>query len=199
MSYLLDAAPPVAANFVRPYDVAQLDAHPDAARVWATIVAVREECSSEGTEALNVQLTAATNEGYQDGVNNTVSTLGRLKLKPAEEDGFLTVWHNMDGEIGAALTEALDDFTGALNDQLGAVADDLANLADAHAKGAAAIEELRTMLEGAEPLAGIDWRTKHDLQQGRIRADSLAKALKKDDLAYVAMLAISALHRLAKV
>jgi len=43
---LLDASPPVEAYRARPYDVSQLDTHPDAARLWATVVALREECSS---------------------------------------------------------------------------------------------------------------------------------------------------------
>lgn len=203
MSYLLDASAPVSALCARPYDVPQLDNHPDAARLWATIVAVREECSSESEEALNVKTTEIEDAARAEGVADTLDNLSRLKLSLSETDGFLSIEHNLHsaklGDLGATLNDPLDDLAGALNDHLGDLATDLASLAAVRANGAAALDELRKMIEGSETLAGIDWRTMHDLQQGRIRADALSKALKKDDLAYIAMLAMSALNRFAKV
>jgi len=203
MSYLLDAGAPVTAYFARPYDVAQLDAHPDAARVWATILAVREECSSEGSDTLDAALKDAEATGFDDGVTDTLNSLSRLKLTLTETDGFLSIEHNLHdpkfGDLGATLNDPLDDLAGRLNDQLGDVAADLANLSDARTNAKEALAELREMIAATEGLASIDWRTKHDLQQGRVRADSLAKALKKDELANVAMLAIHAIYRLSLV
>lgn len=203
MSYLLNAGAPVTAYFARPYDVAQLDAHPDAARVWATILAVREECSSESTDTLDAALKDAEATGFDDGVTDTLNNLSRLKLALTETDGFLSIEHNLHsvklGDLGATLNDPLDDLAGALNDKLGDVAADLAKLASANANAKAALAEIREMIATTEGLASIDWHTKHDLQQGRVRADSLAKALKKDELANVAMLAIHAIYRLSLV
>ncbi len=197
---LLDASPPVEAYRARPYDVSQLDTHPDAARLWATVVALREECSSEGSLSLDSQLKDAETTGYDDGVNNTIATLSRARLSVgAVLDGHIDITHNLDGDIGEALTEPLFQLSMSLEEQLGDVAGDLANLADARTNAKKALTDLREMIAATEGLASIDWRTKHDLQNGRVRANTLAKALKKDELANITMIALHAIYRLSLV
>ncbi len=58
---LLDArvTPPPEALSARPYDVLEIDAHPDRARLWATIIALRAEA-----EALAAR---EHDEGYRAG------------------------------------------------------------------------------------------------------------------------------------
>jgi len=197
---LLDASPPVEAYRARPYDVSQLDTHPDAARLWATVVALREECSSEGSLSLDSQLKDAETTSYDDGVNNTIATLSRARLSVgAVLDGHIDITHNLDGDIGEALTEPLFQLSMSLEEQLGDVAGDLANLADARTNAKKALTDLREMIAATEGLASIDWRTKHDLQNGRVRANTLAKALKKDELANITMIALHAIYRLSLV
>ncbi len=38
---LMTAAPPVSAYSAEPFTIAEMDAHPDAARIWATIEAMK--------------------------------------------------------------------------------------------------------------------------------------------------------------
>ena len=60
---LLDdtAQPPVAALAAEPFTLLEIDAHPDANRIWATILALRAE----------VQTLVA--EAYTDGMNDGVA------------------------------------------------------------------------------------------------------------------------------
>ncbi len=44
---LLDASPPVAALHARPFSAIEIDAHPDAPRLWATVVALRDAVEHE--------------------------------------------------------------------------------------------------------------------------------------------------------
>lgn len=61
---LLDcsASPPPAALVADPLTIAEIDAHPDSARLWATILAMREE--HDGTPGAQA---AAHEDGYIEG------------------------------------------------------------------------------------------------------------------------------------
>jgi hypothetical protein len=53
---------PVSAYRAQPYGAAELDAHPDRDRIWATILALREE--HDGTEG---EREKAYGQGYEQG------------------------------------------------------------------------------------------------------------------------------------
>lgn len=62
MAKLLDdrVSPPAVAYGAEPYSVAEIDAHPDAARIWATIRAVRAEAEELCDDAYNEGLANAS-------------------------------------------------------------------------------------------------------------------------------------------
>lgn len=59
---------PVAAYKAEPFSVAELDAHQDAARVWATVRAMRAEFEIALAEAHEQGLSSGYNAAYGEGV-----------------------------------------------------------------------------------------------------------------------------------
>jgi len=59
---LMTASPSVAAWRCDPMTVSEIDAHPDAGRIWATIVAMRDACQEE--------IEAEAENHHDDGWNN---------------------------------------------------------------------------------------------------------------------------------
>ncbi len=72
---LLDARPPVAALRARPMSVAEIDAHPDAARIWATIAALRQERHAAVEES---QMDVDADEIRSDALSEAEKALERL-------------------------------------------------------------------------------------------------------------------------
>lgn len=51
MTGLLDHEPSVGAYRAAPYTIAEIDAHPDADRIWSTILSLRAEMEDRETDA----------------------------------------------------------------------------------------------------------------------------------------------------
>ena len=68
MSLLDDTiSPPVSAYSAEPLSVEEIDAHPDAARIWATIRALRGEYEDRITEAHERGLREGYDASYAEG------------------------------------------------------------------------------------------------------------------------------------
>ena len=76
---LLDYTPPVSAYGARPYTIEELDAHPDADRIWATLRAVRDaddlaadkledDYRVERDNGFDNGFDAGLEAGYMDGI-----------------------------------------------------------------------------------------------------------------------------------
>jgi len=49
------ASPPASAYIAEPLSVSEIDAHPDAARIWATVMEAREESQSLTLKGYNLR------------------------------------------------------------------------------------------------------------------------------------------------
>jgi chorismate mutase len=93
----------------------------------------------------------------------------------------------------------LDKLAEDLAAQLGSLTEDLAELASARLEAINTIAEIKAELLKTPTRAGMGWRAKHELEQGRVDTELLLKAFKKEELAHLAMIAIRAINKIMHV
>lgn len=200
---LFDASVPYTAYNARPFDIADLDAHADAPRLWATILRMQDDHTADVQQTLDSKVGQEIQDAEENAWSAAAEQIGAAKVTVTHGvKGFALEQHpgrKANEDVVSALDEMLAELAEDIGAQLGDLATDMANLAEVRTAARNALAEITAEIATAENLKGVDWRAKHDLEQGRVNADLLAKAFKKDELAYITMLALRAIHRLAAV
>lgn len=85
---LMTATPPVSAYRAEPFTIAELDSHPDAGRIWATIQAMKdrvdvmaEETDREVDDEIDEAKEAGKDEGYEAALEDVDARIGSLLRK----------------------------------------------------------------------------------------------------------------------
>lgn len=117
---MIDASPSVKSLCACPYSIAELDAHPDSARIWATIEALKAEAHEEATAEQDALLKAA-NEAEQetDRIKESFAlALDGLRFETEHDDEGIPnlITHNLVFDLNeqddawvTALESALDE------------------------------------------------------------------------------------------
>lgn len=143
---LFDSSPPAFAYTAKPMTDVEIDAHPDRARLWATIMAFRkvyvDEVDTEvdavrdaADDARDKDVEQADADGVREGLSQARELVTDMRLKLSfdpERGAVLTLSDNTGGDAGdrAAWEEAFDPLRADLEVQIDA--------AIAAAKGGAA-------------------------------------------------------------
>lgn len=126
---MFDHSPTVGSYKAEPYTVNELDAHPDADRIWATIEAMKER-HEKLKEDIDYQIREAADEafaeGQYDGADEVMISIcnalrgAELHFQTDEKGNITGIGHYLcadpDGDpwVGA-LEEALDEFFEDIN------------------------------------------------------------------------------------
>ncbi len=85
---LMTATPPVSAYRAKPFTIAEMDAHPDAGRIWATIEAMKghvetavDEEGREVDDEIYEAKEAGKDEGYESAIEGVGARIGALMRK----------------------------------------------------------------------------------------------------------------------
>ncbi|WP_420415818.1 hypothetical protein [Marinovum algicola] len=108
--------PTIGAWGAQPLSMAEIDAHPDADRIWATIMQAREEAYEANKDALEEVEKAAKEEGEADGATDLAEILETLRFDLSrDDDGHFALDHNFPGDAySEALARVLDHITSIL-------------------------------------------------------------------------------------
>ena len=100
---ILTASPPPEAYRAQPMTVAELDAHPDAARLWATIKAITDWAEGE-REA-----------GYEKGAEDT-----EAENEAAKDDARADAIEECENVLSYNIRKLLRKYDGAISEKLAA-------------------------------------------------------------------------------
>lgn len=97
---ILTASPTVGAWRARPMSVSEIDAHPDADRIWATIKGLRDEAGSQFDADLEREKDDSYEEGKADEASNSLGLV---------DDAIAEIERRIGDDLSEQTRRAMDE------------------------------------------------------------------------------------------
>lgn len=89
--HLVDASPSVAAYGCEPLSTAEIDAHPDSGRIWATIVALRDEMAADAEDDQARELSLAESCARDAAISDCASEIANALRNMSGSSGVAVI------------------------------------------------------------------------------------------------------------